>query len=346
MTIVDKVTLGGREFQLVKNGLDERQVRAFVDELTAQLMEARESTAGRPPPSSLDRLAEQTVLQAEKLADQLKEEAKQVRTQARVEAERIMAQAKAGAQEQAEALASVAAKASEQAQRVVKAAREKAAFIEADGKRKAKELVEFTKRRIEAQVQRDVKGASEKLLDYVDDMVREVRALSVNLDHWEDVGPEVSLPAAEAPQPQPPAAEAAAPQPQPPAAEAAAPQPQPPAAESTLASAEGQGGDSTVHEGPLQLVIQAPVNLAGLGEIYERLVQLRDVTLRDTRKADDGSYVISLSLGHPTPLLSILRHLENVAVARVGPPGDGSAPPASDGPTATNGTRIVVRLKG
>ena len=91
------------------------------------------------------------------------------------------------------------------------------------------------------------------------------------------------------------------------------------------------------------------MNLAGLGEIYERLVQLEDVTLRDTRKSDDGSYIINLTLGNPTPLIDILSRLDNVAEADAGPPplrgadGDGSVLPtgADGGATA----RIVVRLK-
>ncbi len=90
------------------------------------------------------------------------------------------------------------------------------------------------------------------------------------------------------------------------------------------------------------------MNLAGLGEIYERLVQLEDVTLRDTRKSDDGSYVINLNLGNPTPLIDILSRLDNVAEAEAGPPplrgadGDGSMLPAGADGAAT---RIVVRLK-
>ena len=67
------------------------------------------------------------------------------------------------------------------------------------------------------------------------------------------------------------------------------------------------------------MVIQGPVYPAGLGEIYERLVKLPQITLRDTRKADDGSYLFDVSLGHPTPLVTILKQMENVAEVSVGP---------------------------
>ena len=104
-----------------------------------------------------------------------------------------------------------------------------------------------------------------------------------------------------------------------------------------------------VLEGPLQLVIQAPLHLAGLGEVYECLLQLEDVTLRDTRESDDGSYVINFTLGNPTPLIDILSRLENVAAANAGPPplhsadGDVSVLPA--GAHGGAATRIVVRLE-
>ncbi len=103
-------------------------------------------------------------------------------------------------------------------------------------------------------------------------------------------------------------------------------------------------GHPAVQDGSLQLVIRAPVNLAALGEIYERLVQLEDVTLRDTRKADDGSYVINLTLGGPTPLLDILGRLENVqdVSPQDGESGDGGP---SSGSSDGSPTRIMVKLK-
>lgn len=93
----------------------------------------------------------------------------------------------------------------------------------------------------------------------------------------------------------------------------------------------------------MQLVVQAPVNLAALGEIYERLVQLEDVTLRDTRKSNDGSYVINLTLGGPTPLLDILSGLGSVAEAS-SQDGNGTTESGASGSSDSPATTINVKL--
>jgi len=314
-------TLWNQDFQIVKHGLDEKQVTEFVDELMAKLKQAEE----RSYPSSLDRLAEQTVVEAEKLAEKLKDEAKQIRMQAQAEADRIVAEAQATAQEQAESISKVAKVAAEEAQKVVHAAREKAALIEVEGRRKAEQLLDFTKRRIENQIRRDVKGASERLLRYMDDIEKEVQALGIDLQHWE-----VRLPEAVETRRPPPLAEA----------------------EEIAVPAEHDAADTALHEGPLQVVVQAPVSSMGLGEIFGRLMKLEDVTLRDTHKTDDGSHIISLSLEHPVPLLSILKHSGNVAEVVVEQPGIGEErgggaeeAEAIEGATRPLETRILVKLK-
>ena len=359
----DRVKLWGREFTRVRDGLDEQQVRAFVDGLLSRLnSDEPGSDAGTYSPT-LDELARRTVVEAEKLADQLKEEARQVRILAQVEADRLIAEAQAGAKEQGDAIARLATKASEEAQKIVQAARERGLSIEKESKRRAGELLEIAKRQLESQIRRDVRSASQKLVGYVDDISKQVRALNVTFETWEAAtveeadlasepspqADEVSAPAPPRP-PEPRVESAEGPSPAataPPAAPSAGPTPivQPTHAQEPATPPVPH----EVHEGPLQLVIRAPVNLAGLGEIYERLVQLEDVTLRDTRKSDDGSYVINLTLGNPTPLIDILSRLDNVAEAEAGPPplrgaeGDGSVLPAGADDGAT--TRIVVRLK-
>ena len=117
MTSDDRITLWGREFTRVRDGLDERQVKAYVDGLLSKL----NGDQGTPHSysASLDRLAEQTVLEAEKLANQLREEARQIRLQAQVEAQRLIAEARASAKEQGDAIAQVATRASEEAQTIL-----------------------------------------------------------------------------------------------------------------------------------------------------------------------------------------------------------------------------------
>ena len=364
MTSDDKIILWGREFARVPDGLDERQVKAYVDGLLSKLNGDQGSP--RSYSASLDRLAEQTVLEAEKLANQLREEARQIRVHAQVEAERLIAEARGSAKEQGDAIAQVATRASEEAQTILQAARDKGLAIEREALQRAHELMEVAKRQLETQIRRDVRGASEKLLNYVSDISKEVKSLSLSLEGWDaagaevaDVSPEPSEvaapPAPHADEPRQPSAEVAPPVESPSQAPPAAPSPpvRPASPPSTAADAPVKppappapgpattGGPQAVQDGSLQLVIRAPVNLAALGEIYERLVQLEDVTLRDTRKSDDGSYVINLTLGGPTPLLDLLSRLENVDDAST-QDGDGTdGTPPSDG----TATKIIIKLK-
>ncbi len=359
----DRIRLWGREFTRVRDGLDEEQVRAFVDALLSRLNSDEPGADAVTYSATLDKLAQRTVVEAEKLADELKEEARQVRIQAQVEAERLIAEAHAGAKDQGDAIARLATKASEEAQKIVQAARERGLSIEKESKRRAGELLEIAKRQLESQIRRDVRSASQKLVGYVDDISKQVQALNVTFETWEaatieeaDLASEPSpqaddVSASVPPQPPEPPVESVE-GPSPAATAPAAPPsagPTPMAAPTPAQEPATPQAPHAVHEGPLQLVIRAPVNLAGLGEIYERLVQLEDVTLRDTRKSDDGSYVINLTLGNPSPLIDILTRLDNVAEADAGPPplrgadGDGSVLPAGADGDAT--TRIVVRLK-
>ena len=68
----DVIVLGGRDFNRVKNGLDEAQVASFIDELIEErdkLAQSQEHIA------SLTRLAEMTVVESDRLATQVKTEA-------------------------------------------------------------------------------------------------------------------------------------------------------------------------------------------------------------------------------------------------------------------------------
>jgi len=90
------IALGGREFNRVKNGLDEAQVASFIDELTKErdkLAQAQEHI------ESLNRLAEMTVVEADRLATQVKAEAAE---QAKAESVAIIDKAREQAQQMVE----------------------------------------------------------------------------------------------------------------------------------------------------------------------------------------------------------------------------------------------------
>ncbi|HEY93051.1 MAG TPA: hypothetical protein G4O17_04840, partial [Dehalococcoidia bacterium] len=65
------IGLGGGEFRRVKNGLDEAQVTSYINELISQrdILIQREEHL-----SSLTKLAEKTVAEADKLAENIKAE--------------------------------------------------------------------------------------------------------------------------------------------------------------------------------------------------------------------------------------------------------------------------------
>jgi hypothetical protein len=77
----DLIDLQGREIRRVKDGLDEAQVVSVINELISERDRLVEQTSHL---SGLTRLAENTVLEAEKLAEQMKVEAIE---QAKAEAE-------------------------------------------------------------------------------------------------------------------------------------------------------------------------------------------------------------------------------------------------------------------
>jgi F0F1-type ATP synthase membrane subunit b/b' len=86
----------GVKFSVLPNGLSEDEVVAFVDDL----MKSNKSSNLKQ--ASLIKLAEQTVIEADKLAEKIKEDA---RDEAKQETEKILATATTKAQEQVEVAA-------------------------------------------------------------------------------------------------------------------------------------------------------------------------------------------------------------------------------------------------
>lgn len=89
----DVFDLGGWEFRRVKNGLDETQVVSVINELVGQRDRLIRHTEHL---SSLTRLAEKTVTEADKLAEEMKAEAIE---RAKAEAAEIIVKAEAQAQQ-------------------------------------------------------------------------------------------------------------------------------------------------------------------------------------------------------------------------------------------------------
>ncbi|MBE0430513.1 MAG: hypothetical protein IBX67_01670 [Dehalococcoidia bacterium] len=121
------VALGGREFRRVKSGLDEAQVASFID----QLIRERDKLAqSQHHMASLTKLAETTIVEADRLANQIKAEATE---QAKAESAAIIGKAKEQAQQIVD---------KKQAE-VLKIANEEAAGIRAEAEKKAAALLEI-----------------------------------------------------------------------------------------------------------------------------------------------------------------------------------------------------------
>ncbi|MFP3880171.1 MAG: hypothetical protein ACLFVA_04370, partial [Dehalococcoidia bacterium] len=90
------VTLGGREFKRAKNGVDEAEIGPFIDELIRErdgLAQSQHHVA------SLTKLAETTIVEADRLANKIKAEASE---QAKAESAAIIDRAREEAQQMAE----------------------------------------------------------------------------------------------------------------------------------------------------------------------------------------------------------------------------------------------------
>jgi cell division septum initiation protein DivIVA len=156
----DIVELWGREFNVVKNGLSEAQVVAFVSDLTKQhdvLRQRQEHLI------SLTALAERTVSEADKLAEELKVEE---RKQAEERAANLIAESQASAKADGERLL-------KEAQAVAdKNARDLENMALEDGDKAAREL----KENAEAEAQRMIGEAEAKGRQIIEQKVAEATA--------------------------------------------------------------------------------------------------------------------------------------------------------------------------
>ena len=164
----------GRQFRLVKNGLDESDVFAFVGRL---IEENHDLAAKLEHVSSLRRLAERSVVQAAKEAGRIKKEAEdearliaasvsdEASDQGRIEAERLIAEAEKGALHRISA-------SEEEARRIITAA-EQAAATQVD-RLVAAAQQETSERptRIIAEAEEEAQARAEKIIAEAGDAAR------------------------------------------------------------------------------------------------------------------------------------------------------------------------------
>jgi hypothetical protein len=162
----DVVVLGGHEFKRAKNGLDETHVASFINELIEQRDQLAQS---QDHVVSLNRLAERTVVEADKLAMQIKTEAAE---QAKAESAAVVDKAKEQARQMVEKKVAEA----------VKLANEEAKAIKAKTEEEAAQLVENQKNKIQGELRNLVNQQSGYLLDELERLKQQAAAIHVDFD--------------------------------------------------------------------------------------------------------------------------------------------------------------------
>ena len=161
------VVLGGREFKRVKNGLDEAQVASFIDELTKERDKLAQS---QDHITSLNRLAEMRVVEADKLAAQIKTEAAE---QAKADSAAIIDKAKEQARQLAE----------QKIAEAVEIANEKANAIKAKAEEDAALLLENQKNKIRSELHNLVNQQFGYMLEELEGLKRQAAAVQADFDN-------------------------------------------------------------------------------------------------------------------------------------------------------------------
>jgi hypothetical protein len=158
------IVLGEHEFKRVKNGLDETQVASFIDEL---IKERDNLAQSQDHIESLNRLAEMTVVEADRLATQIKTEAAE---QAKAESTAIIDKAKEQARQMMEKKIAEA----------VEIANEKANAIKAKAEEEAVLLLENERNKIRGELRNLVNQQFGYMLEELESLKQRAEAVQAD----------------------------------------------------------------------------------------------------------------------------------------------------------------------
>ncbi len=162
----DVIELWGREFNTAKKGLDEAQVVSFVNNLIAE----RDMLAQRQEHfSSLTKLAEKTVAEADNLAKEIRKETKD---QAKAEASEIIVKAKEQAQQAIE----------EDRAKIITIATEEATALQANAEQEAELLLENQRKRIKSELRDVAQRLYGQLLSQLESLRQQAAASEVEFE--------------------------------------------------------------------------------------------------------------------------------------------------------------------
>jgi len=158
------------EFSVVKEGLDEKQIVAFVDNLIAQHRASQQISV-----ASLRSLFEKAVADAEQISATIK---MQAQAEAEEEATRTISQAKQEADE-IRGKAEVAAQ--KEAEDIIATSNRKAELAEAEARQKSLLFLLRAREEIEREVRGDYKQAHSRLLSTLQNLVGEGQNIATEL---------------------------------------------------------------------------------------------------------------------------------------------------------------------
>lgn len=272
--------LWDREFDIVKNGLSETQVVAFVNELITE----RDKLAQRQKNlTTLTKLAERTVTEAEKLAQEIKSEASE---QAKEEVAKIIAEAQTRAEQIFE----------EKGNKIITKATQQAEAIKANAEREAGLIWERERQRMEPELKEMADGVYNQLLTELDSLKRQVITMGKELEtkFFQSVEPASATTVGKKQSPI-----------------------------DTLApvSPEDNPDPATTYEEKVELEFQSPADLLQILEIDKYLEGLPEVKATEIIPVEDKP-VITVFLRKSIPLIDALSTLPEVSEVKEGTDGE------------------------
>jgi cell division septum initiation protein DivIVA len=267
----DAFELWGREFKKVDGGLDKGEVVSFVNELMKKheaLLDQAEHL------SSLTKLAEKTIVEADNVAKQVQTEAEE---RAKNEAKKIFAEAEEQAQQIIE---------EKKIEALARANRE-AEAIKAKAQQQAATMLEEKIKEIQPELKNNAKRLYKELLAQLDSLKEQVAGLESELDD------KLSEPPAETEELNPPAARADR-------------------ADNEFFELLRPAGDAGEGEPEWRLEILPPIDLTQILDIINYLDNLPEVT-RTELIPEINKPAIMVFLREPIYILDSLRELPQVA---------------------------------
>lgn len=330
--------LFGQDFDIVKEGLDEAQVEAFITKLTNERDRLAENQGHM---LSLTKLAERTVVEADKLAEQIKVEADE---EARAKATKILAKAEQNAQEFMEQKRSeIIEAANKEAEAIRSKARQEAELFATQQEKAAREAISEMTEKLHARLVSGLKGVMEQAValpaEWQNILSKPVTDSANNGDELPSAPP--AIPQARndtAPAPAPPSEPAnrqvpdilkqleqtwgdagagAGPKMAMPASKPAPEVVTQPVVEveDNLSTMLNKGEPSVVYQGTVDIAILPPVSPSQLVEIQSYLRDWPGIGISELRPSNNG-YSIIVVLDKPIQLVDILKQLPEIGEAR------------------------------